>query len=100
MKFWRTCCIGLWGISDEDVNCTQIAELMGITVGQVTAYAKSGELINGRYKVVRIPEKFDPELVPLMSEWEKVTEPFRRVIWCKHLTDGVRQLGGGLKWRC
>lgn len=67
---------------------------------KISGYAKSGELINGRYKVVRIPEKFDPELVPLMSEWEKVTEPFRRVIWCKHLTDGVRQLGGGLKWRC
>ena len=84
----------------KNKTATQIAELMGITVGQVTAYAKSGELINGRYKVVRIPEKFEPEHVPLMSEWEKVTEPFRRVIWCKHLTDGVRQLGGGLKWRC
>ena len=34
----------------KNKTATQIAELMGITVGQVTAYAKSGELINDRYR--------------------------------------------------
>lgn len=73
-------------------TATQIATLMGIAVGQVPAYARGGDLVNGRYKIIKNPEKLDPQLAYLLCDWDKITEPFRRVIWCKHMADGVRKL--------
>lgn len=70
----------------------QIADLMGISIEQVTAYAKTGKLIHGRYKVVRQDEKVDAQMAMVLQKWDKIVEPFRHVEWVKELRVGVRKL--------
>ena len=70
----------------------QIADLMGISIEQVTAYAKTGKLIHGRYKVVRQDEKVDAQRAMVLQKWDKITEPFRHVEWVKEPGSGVKKL--------
>ena len=71
----------------------QIADLMGIPIGTVTAYAKNGTLVDGRYKIVRKGEPVNSQLAYVLEDWDKITEPFRHVEWVRELGEGVKQLG-------
>lgn len=70
----------------------QIANLMGIPIGAVTAYAKDGTLVDGRYKIVRKNDKAKAHLAYALEDWDKITEPFRHVEWVKELGPGVKKL--------
>lgn len=70
----------------------QIAKLMGIPIGAVTAYAKNGTLVDDRYKIVQKMEKAKSHLAYVLEDWDKITEPFRHVEWVKELGPGVMKL--------
>lgn len=70
----------------------QIAKLMGIPIGAVTVYAKNGTLVDGRYKIVQKMEKAKSHLAYVLEDWDKLTEPFRHVVWVKELGPGVKKL--------
>ena len=71
----------------------QIADLMGIPIGTVTAYAKNETLVDGRYKIVQNGEPVNSQLAYVLEDWDKIAEPFRHVEWVKELGEGVKQLG-------
>ena len=70
----------------------QIAKLMGIPIGAVTAYAKNGTLVDGRYKIVQKKEKAKSNLAYVLEDWDKLIEPFQHVVWVKELGSGVKKL--------
>lgn len=70
----------------------QIADLMGISTEQVAAFAKTGKLIHGRYKVIQQNKKVDSQRVMALQDWDKMVKPFRRVEWVKEPGAGVKKL--------
>lgn len=71
---------------------SQIANLMGISTEQVAAFAKTGKLIHGRYKVIQQNKKVDAQRAIALQDWDKMVKPFRHVKWVKTPGAGVKKL--------
>ena len=83
-------------ISNKDSKT--IGRTLDITPQRVAKCANYGQSVRGIYKIEKVDCDFEKEKNSefenlLLDEWDKVTAPFRNIIWVKEYKEGVKRLG-------
>lgn len=82
----------------EKMTSAEIGAALNESPVSIARHANSDKLLKERYGIVKAGERkgwnSDTERI-IRKEWEKVTAPFRKVIWVKQYAPGVRKLGKG-----
>ena len=79
----------------EKMTSIEIGAAINETPDCIARYARSTELLHGKYGIVKAGEikagNVGTERI-VRKEWDKVVAPFRKVIWVKEYGPGVKRL--------
>ena len=88
----------------ENKTSDEIARALDVPRVRVAQRGCEGRRLNKRYKIEKVGIVARPKVVDksekkeekfgtkLIEDWEKTTEPFKKIIWVKEWEPGVRRL--------
>ena len=80
----------------EGMTGDEISKALNVTSAHVSNCAIGNMSLLRKYRVVKVGEEENSKentiKTLLMTEWDKVAEPFRKVIWVKKYVPGVKRL--------
>ena len=80
----------------EGMTGDEISKALNVTSAHVSKCAIENKRLLSKYRVVKVAEEENSKeniiKTLLMTEWDKVAGPFRKVIWVKKYVPGEKRL--------